>query len=183
MSSISIPGPKSADSGKAKNTSAYGSWNADSLKPKMPTVELPTVKSKRFGPMGPALAMGIGCGAGIGLGVTGAMGVGIPVGLHLGFGVGAGCGVGIGYGYGYGTGRAYEFDGKSSQLKRKPGRTNLFASLTALNPWMRTMDVLAEDNDDRDSDSATAARRRRQRSRRRVFGNSNDDDGDDDDRP
>ncbi|WOL03629.1 hypothetical protein Cni_G12349 [Canna indica] len=70
---------------------------------------LPVLKVKELGKVGPGVGVGAGCGVGFGIGLIGGagFGAGLP-GLQIGFGFGAGCGVGIGFGYGVGRGVAYD---------------------------------------------------------------------------
>lgn len=70
---------------------------------------LPVLKSKDFGKLGPGIGYGAGCGVGLGIGLLGGAGIGAGFpGLQLGFGLGAGCGLGIGFGYGVGRGIAFD---------------------------------------------------------------------------
>ncbi|KAJ7516963.1 hypothetical protein O6H91_21G006600 [Diphasiastrum complanatum] len=85
---------------------------------------LPVVETADWGKLGPGFGYGLGCGVGVGAGVIGGAGLGFGFpGLQLGVGLGAGCGFGVGFGYGLGKGRAYDENGRYSNIgKFQPRR-------------------------------------------------------------
>ncbi|XP_008775564.1 glycine-rich cell wall structural protein-like [Phoenix dactylifera] len=88
---------------------------------------LPVLKSKDFGKLGPGIGYGAGCGVGVGIGLLGGAGIGAGFpGLQFGFGLGAGCGIGIGFGYGAGKGIAYDENRRYTNVgKLFHGRGNI----------------------------------------------------------
>eukprot|EP00249_Psilotum_nudum_P009525 c21991_g1_i1 orf=595-999(-) len=89
--------------------------NNDSLKGILH--RFPLLQNGSFGKLGPGFGYGVGCGVGLGAGIIGGsgLGVGFP-GFQFGVGLGAGCGIGVGFGYGLGKGRAYDENGKHSNV-------------------------------------------------------------------